>query len=577
MKISQMSWQAVEDYLKTDDLAVLPLGSTEQHAALSLSVDSILAETMALEAAEPLGVPVFPVVAYGLTPYFTAYPGTVSLRIGTYVALVRDILDGLRAQGFRRIFIVNGHGGNQPAGSLAIEWMADNPGTSVKFHNWWNAPETFAKVQQIDPVASHASWMENFPWTRLAGGPADATKADDRSRPDARDGPGAGPRLPRRRQHGRALPTPRRRDAGALGRRRRRDPSADAGALGMRAAAGPILIWGAGAIGGTLGAAFLRAGHEVALVDAAVDHVAAIRDGGMRIEGPVWADIVRAPAFTPEELNGRFDCIFLCVKALHTRSAVTALAPHLADGGVVVSAQNGLNEIEIAEVVGRKRTIGCFVNFGADYLEPGVVHYGGRGAVVIGEIDGARTDRVAALHGLMRSFEPDAVLTDNIWGYLWGKLIYGALLFATALTDDGIADVLDDPGARPILTRLGQEVGAVAAAEGVRTEGFDGFDPAAFRPGAPQAALHRSFDEMVAHNRRSAKSHSGIWRDLAVRKRKTEAEAQLGPIVAAGTRSGVPTPLTARLIAMVQEIESGRRHLARDNLAQLAATAEAAA
>ena len=169
MKISQMSWQAVEDYLKTDDLAVLPLGSTEQHAALSLSVDSILAETMALEAAEPLGVPVFPVVAYGLTPYFTAYPGTVSLRIDTYVALVRDILDGLHEQGFRRIFIVNGHGGNQPAGSLAIEWMADNPGTSVKFHNWWNAPETFAKVQQIDPVASHASWMENFPWTRLAG------------------------------------------------------------------------------------------------------------------------------------------------------------------------------------------------------------------------------------------------------------------------------------------------------------------------------------------------------------------------------------------------------------------------
>ena len=169
MKVSQANWQQIEEYLRTDDRAILPLGSTEQHAQLSLSVDSILSEKVATDAAEPLGIPVFPVVAYGLTPYFMAYPGTISLRLETYVRIVRDILDGLKAQGFRRILIVNGHGGNQPAGSLAIEWMADNPGIAVKFHNWWNAPATFAKVQEIDKVASHASWMENFPWTRLPG------------------------------------------------------------------------------------------------------------------------------------------------------------------------------------------------------------------------------------------------------------------------------------------------------------------------------------------------------------------------------------------------------------------------
>jgi creatinine amidohydrolase len=169
VKVSQANWQQIEEYLRSDDRAVLPLGSTEQHAQLSLSVDSILSEKVATDAAEPLGIPVFPVVAYGLTPYFMAYPGTISLRLETYVRIVRDILDGLKAQGFRRILIVNGHGGNQPAGSLAIEWMADNPGTAVKFHNWWNAPATFAKVQEIDKVASHASWMENFPWTRLPG------------------------------------------------------------------------------------------------------------------------------------------------------------------------------------------------------------------------------------------------------------------------------------------------------------------------------------------------------------------------------------------------------------------------
>lgn len=169
MHISAMHWSQVEARIKVDDRAIVPLGSTEQHAGLSLSVDSILSERVATDAAEPLGIPVFPVVPYGITPYFKAFPGSISLRVETYVALVRDILDGLYGQGFRRILLVNGHGGNQPAGSFAIEWMADHPEAAVKFHNWWNAPKTFAKVQETDSVASHASWMENFPWTRLAG------------------------------------------------------------------------------------------------------------------------------------------------------------------------------------------------------------------------------------------------------------------------------------------------------------------------------------------------------------------------------------------------------------------------
>ena len=297
---------------------------------------------------------------------------------------------------------------------------------------------------------------------------------------------------------------------------------------------------------------------------------------GLRIAGPIFEDTVKAPAFLPADLKGRFDRIFLCVKAHHTRDAATALLPHLADDGCVVSAQNGLNELVIAEIVGEQRTIGCFVNFGADYLEPGVVHYSGHGAVVIGELDGKRTPRIAELHRLMQDFEPKAVLTDNIWGYLWGKLIYGALLFATALTDDSIADVLADRRYRPVLTALGLEVGAVAKANGVKAEAFDGFDPSAFAPGSPAAATDRSFDDMVAHNRRSAKSHSGIWRDLAIRKRKTEVDAQILPIVEIGRKLGVPTPLTARTVAMIHEIEDGKRPLALANLDELAKPSERA-
>jgi creatinine amidohydrolase len=169
MRISEMNWMGVEAYLRGDDRCVLPLGSTEQHAYLSLSVDSILAERVAVEAADSLGVPVFPVLAYGITPYFRAYPGTITLRVETYLAVVRDVLSALAEQGFRRIVIVNGHGGNAPAQGYVGEWMADHPGVRVRFHNWWSAPKTWAAVAAIDPVSSHASWMENFPWTRLPG------------------------------------------------------------------------------------------------------------------------------------------------------------------------------------------------------------------------------------------------------------------------------------------------------------------------------------------------------------------------------------------------------------------------
>jgi creatinine amidohydrolase len=169
MRIRDRNWMQIEEYLRHDDRAVLPLGSTEQHAYLSLCVDAILSEAVAVEAAEPLGVPVFPAMPYGPTPSFMAYPGTVSLSLQSYLAVMRDVLDSLAAHGFRRLLIVNGHGGNQPVANLASEWMAGHSGVQVRFHNWWNAPKTWAKVVEIDPVASHASWMENFARTRVAG------------------------------------------------------------------------------------------------------------------------------------------------------------------------------------------------------------------------------------------------------------------------------------------------------------------------------------------------------------------------------------------------------------------------
>jgi 2-dehydropantoate 2-reductase len=263
--------------------------------------------------------------------------------------------------------------------------------------------------------------------------------------------------------------------------------------------------------------------------------------------------------------------VVLAVKAHHTEAATRQLLPHLAEDGFVLSAQNGLNEIAIARIAGERRVMGCFVNFGADYLEPGRILRGNRAAVVVGEVDGSVTPRAEAMHALLKEFEPDAELTTDIWAYLWGKLGYGALLFGTALTNESIADALASERHRPVWRAIGEEVMRVAAARGTRPKGFNGFDPAAFEPGAGELDLRRSIDAMVAFNRGSAKTHSGIWRDLAIRKRPTEVDAQVGTVAAIGREAGIETPNLEKLVRLIHDIEEGRKPLAWSTLDEMLA------
>lgn len=321
----------------------------------------------------------------------------------------------------------------------------------------------------------------------------------------------------------------------------------------------PILIWGAGAIGGTLGAYWARAGIPVLLVDIVPEHVEACRTTGLSITGPIEEFRQVIPAVTPAELTGTYKRIVLAVKAGATDEAVAALSPHLADDGYVLSAQNGLNEIAIAAIVGTERTMGCFVNFGADWHGPGEILYGNEGAVVVGEIDGQITPRAIEMHKLLLLFEPKSILTTNIWGYLWGKLSYGAMLFGTALTGDSMSANFADPDRLVVWLALGQEVAAVAAARGVKTLGFGEFDPMVFAPGQPEYPQIETIAWLADYTSKTAKTHSGIWRDLAVRKRKTEVDPQIGIIAALGREAGVPTPAVETLVTLIHDIEDGRR------------------
>jgi 2-dehydropantoate 2-reductase len=307
------------------------------------------------------------------------------------------------------------------------------------------------------------------------------------------------------------------------------------------------VVLGCGAIGGTVAAGLVRDGHEVLVCDADPEVVAAINERGLRIEGPVENFTVRVPAVLPADLPERLDGpVLVAVKSQHTGAAAASLAGRMHGDGFVVSLQNGLNADQLAAVVGPDRVVEAFVNFGADVTGPGVVLRGSRETFVIGETDGTISDRVRAVAADIADAKP----AEHIMGYLWGKEAYGAMLAAIAVSDLPIADGLEDPAYGPLLIAVAREVLDQAP---VTPMSFDGFDP---------EDLAGSLAPLVAFNRRSAKTHSGIYRDLMVRHRPTEVPAHLG---------GLKGPMLRRVVELITEIEQGRRTCERANLDLLAA------
>ena len=307
------------------------------------------------------------------------------------------------------------------------------------------------------------------------------------------------------------------------------------------------LVLGCGAIGGTVAAGLARDGHEVTVCDADPGVVAAIRERGLEITGPVESFTVEVPAIKPADLPEKLDYpVLVAVKAHHTAAAAASLAGRLEGDGYVVSLQNGLNTGTLTDAAGPGRVVESFVNFGADVTAPGVILRSNRGTFVVGEIDGSNSRRINRLAADIR----DAEVTGNVLGYLWAKQAYGAMLFATAVTDLSIADVLGNPAYERVLLALAREALSQAP---VRPMPFDGFDP---------ADLPGSLARLTEFNRRSAKSHSGVYRDLAVRHRPTEVRAILGPMEG---------PLIRRVTELITAIEDGRRTCTAANLDLLAA------
>jgi 2-dehydropantoate 2-reductase len=336
-----------------------------------------------------------------------------------------------------------------------------------------------------------------------------------------------------------------------------------------------ITVFGAGAIGGITGAALAGAGHDILLVDKAAEHVAAMNAGGLTIERRGGSQTVRVRAITPDALGDDLELVLLAVKSQDTPAALDVLSPRLAQDGAIVSMQNGLNEELIAAAVGERRTVGCLVNWAADWTGPGRILHGGEGALVLGELDGRRSARANGLAKLLDVVAPTRV-TDNILGYTWAKHVYGALLIATAVVDAHVYEVVErSPEVQRMLVTLVMESMRVADAVGIRLEAFDEYDPADYRAAArgDGAARARAMSVIAEHYRAHTKTKTGIWRDLAVRRRPTEVGALLGATVAKAQKMNLAMPLTEQLIAIIGDLETGRRAMSYRNLDELVALA----
>ena len=232
--------------------------------------------------------------------------------------------------------------------------------------------------------------------------------------------------------------------------------------------------------------------------------------------------------------------------------------------------QNGLEEGKIAALVGEARTAAAFLSFGGYYDRPGRVVYSGPASLRVGELDGRLTPRVTALARALSDFHPTEA-TANIRGCRWGKLLLGTVYFATAMVDADVVDILDDAGARRVLSGLVAEGLAVADALGVAVEPVDGFDPRSLRGGESESAAARAtWDAHRAYWRRGVAARTGIWRDLAIRRRRTEAGPILGALIAEAERAGRPVPRVRAMLDLYAALETGARPRGRANLDALA-------
>ncbi|MEP9378753.1 2-dehydropantoate 2-reductase N-terminal domain-containing protein [Aquabacter sp. CN5-332] len=337
---------------------------------------------------------------------------------------------------------------------------------------------------------------------------------------------------------------------------------------------GPVLVWGAGAIGSTIGAHLVKAGRDIVFVDVNDAHLAAIRDGRLSIDGPVAQMTVGAPALRPEEVEGTFGLALLAVRLPQTTQAMAALLPHLAQDGIVVSCQNGLGARDVARAAGVERTVAASFFLPADYIGPGHVTYGARASLTLGTLDPQRGPSLDRVLDVFHDFDPDIHVSDDIFSVVWTKMAYGALLGAAAMDDGLTAKFLSDPRLRPIAVRIAHEVTAVAAASGHPAQDAPWFQPNALGSSDP-VRQQACVDAVLARLKGSAKQHSGYYTQI-VNGAVPELGVQFEPMLTLANAYGLSVSVARRMLELLSELEAGRRTFGPHTMDELLEVAVAA-
>ena len=329
-----------------------------------------------------------------------------------------------------------------------------------------------------------------------------------------------------------------------------------------------MIVIGTGPIGGIIGGRLARAGHDLTFVDVDREHIAAIREKGLQVDVPDGPFNVKIKIVFPGEIQGKFDIAFIAVRSNYTPDALKTAMPHLADNGLLVSLQNGINPPLLEERVGTDHTVGVAIRMGCQKLGPAHVQTATRGHLYVGHLHGRKTPQLENLNGLLDAVIPSEI-TDNIFGVLWSKLTYTCLGYYGSLADASLVTICADEPNRRMLTEFFAEVVAVGTTAGARFISLAEYNPADFHPSHP-------FEKRLAALNESAKSwkiddRKGPLRQIQ-KGIKTEVDFTLAHVVREGKKVNIATPICQKLFDMIKELEAGKRHLGMQNYVELRAT-----
>lgn len=323
-----------------------------------------------------------------------------------------------------------------------------------------------------------------------------------------------------------------------------------------------MAVLGVGAIGSIIGAYLTRAGHDVTLIDQWPEHVDTMKKKGLRVTALNEDFTVPVKAMHLAEVctvKEPFDAVFLAVKSYDTEWCVHFIMPYLKPTGVIISAQNSINDEWIAPIVGYTRDIGCVITLGAGLYEPGHVMRTSavdRPAFALGELNGMPTRRAKTLAEVMSPIGPTRV-TTNLWGERWAKLAINCMANPVAgLTGLGGAALRQTSGTVEVSIKIASEVVKVGKALGVQVEPISGIAAEMYERADDGATMEELKMSLAENTRNVGEGKPSLLQDV-LKGRRTEIDYLNGYVVARGKQVGVPTPVCEAITKLIRRIEKG--------------------